>query len=334
MRAARILFHGRVEQSPALRARHGCARPLQWPTEGIVLKPSLSAIGFAVLLLIALLMASNHVAARLAFDHGVNVTTAVAFRSLGTAAAVGLLVLGQRVSLVLRTRERWALVLIGLLVAVQSLLLYSAVARLPVALALLVFNTFPLMTAFWARVLYQHRPQRAVLVAMPLILCGLVLALDVLGAASGLGAGGQWRAMGTGVAFALSGSAMFGLALVLTQHEAGAVDGRVRTLISMAVVGVVASVAAGLQGGFALPVAPQGWWGLGLLMVLYGTGITLLFTVLPRLGVVGHSAVMNVEPVFALAIAWLVLGQSVAAVQIAGALVVVGTVVWLGTRRH
>ena len=94
------------------------------------------------------------------------------------------------------------------------------------------------------------------------------------------------------------------------------------------------SVAAGLQGGFALPVALQGWWGLGLLMVLYGIGITLLFTVLPRLGVVGHSAVMNVEPVFALAIAYLVLGQSVAAVQIAGALVVVGTVVWLGTRRH
>ena len=329
-----MMFHGGVKQSPALRACNGRVRPLRGPTEGILLKPSLPAIGFAVLLLIALLMASNHVAARLAFDHGVNVTTAVAFRSLGTAAAVGLLVLGQRVSLALGTRERWALVLIGLLVAVQSLLLYSAVARLPVALALLVFNTFPLMTAFWARVLYRHRPQRAVLVAMPLILCGLVLALDVLGAASGLGAGGQWRAMGTGVAFALSGSAMFGLALVLTQHEAGAVDGRVRTLVSMAVVGAVASVAAGLQGGFALPVAVQGWWGLGLLMVLYGTGITLLFTVLPRLGVVGHSAVMNVEPVFALAIAYLVLGQSVAPVQIVGALVVVGAVVWLGTRRH
>ncbi len=301
---------------------------------GMAVKGRPAAVGFVVLLLIALLMASNHVAARLAFDHGVNVPTAVSFRSLGTALVVGVLVWHQRIAHRLSGRERRGLVAIGVLVGLQSLLLYSAVARLPVALALLVFNTFPLMTAFWARVLYGHRPQRAVLVAMPLILCGLVLALDVLGNASGLGAGGQWRAMGVGVACALSASAMFGLALVLTQHEAGAVDGRVRTLISMAVVGVVAGAAAGLQGGFALPVGPQGWWGLGLLTVLYGTGITLLFTVLPRLGVVGHSAILNVEPVFALVIAWLVLGQAVAPVQVAGALIVVGTVIWLGTRRR
>ena len=39
----------------------------------------------AALLLIALLMAANHVAARLAFDHGVDVVTAVTFRSFFTA---------------------------------------------------------------------------------------------------------------------------------------------------------------------------------------------------------------------------------------------------------
>lgn len=295
---------------------------------------SLAALGFFLLLLIALLMASNHVAARLAFDHGVNVTTAVAVRSLGTAVAVGALLALQRVSLRLRRRELRGLLLIGLLVSVQSLLLYSAVARLPVALALLVFNTFPLMAALWARVLYRHRPERAVLVAMPLILLGLVLALDVLGAASGLGAAGQWREIGAGVAFAFCGSAMFGLALVFTQHEAGGVDGRVRTFASMAVVGTLAGAATLAQGGFSLPDAPQGWWGLALLTLFYGTGITILFTILPRLGVVGNSAILNVEPVFALVIAWLVLGQAVAPIQVAGALIVVATVVWLGTRRH
>ena len=40
---------------------------------------------------------------------------------------------------------------------------------------------------------------------------------------------------------------------------------------------------------------------------LYGTAFTIMFTVLPRLGVVGNSAIMNVEPVFALALAWLIL---------------------------
>ena len=295
---------------------------------------ALSTAAFATLLLIAALMGANHVAARLAFNHGVDVPTAVSFRSGATALVVGALLLIQRVPLALTARQLKALPLIGVLIAIQSLCLYSAVARLPVALALLVFNSFPLMTALWARLLYQHRPQRAVLVAMPVLLLGLLLALDVLGAASGLGAAGQWRQIGVGVAFALGAAATFGLALVLTQHEAGALDGRLRTLATMTIVGLLAGAVALARGGLALPQATPGWWGLALLTLLYGTGITLLFTVLPRLGVVGHSAIMNVEPVFALILAWLVLGQAVAPVQVAGALVVVGAVVWLGLWRR
>ena len=294
---------------------------------------ALSTAAFATLLLIAALMGANHVAARLAFNHGVDVPTAVSLRSGATALVVGALLLIQRVPLALTARQRKALPLIGVLIAIQSLCLYSAVARLPVALALLVFNSFPLMTALWARVLYRHRPERALLIAMPVILLGLVLALDVLGAASGLGAAGQWRKIGAGVAFALGASATFGLALVLTQHEAGGLDGRLRTFATMAMVALLAGAAVVWRGGLALPVAPAGWWGLALLTLLYGTGITILFTVLPRLGVVGNSAVMNVEPVFALVLAWLILDQHIAPVQVVGALVVVGAVIWLGTRR-
>lgn len=294
---------------------------------------ALSGIAFFTLLLIALLMGANHVAARLAFNDGLSVATAVTVRSVVTALVVGALLLIYRVPLALTPRQRKALPAIGLLIAIQSLCLYSAVARLPVALALLVFNSFPLTTALWARLLYQHRPERALLIAMPVILCGLVLALDVLGAASGLGAAGQWRQIGVGVGFALGASFAFGLALVLTQHEAGGLDGRLRTFATMAIVGVLAATGALATGGFAWPSAPVGWWGLALLTLLYGTGITLLFTVLPKLGVVGNSAIMNVEPVFALVLAWIVLGQSIAPVQVLGALLVVGAVIWLGTRK-
>jgi drug/metabolite transporter (DMT)-like permease len=59
-----------------------------------------------------------------------------------------------------------------------------------------------------------------------------------------------------------------------------------------------------------------------------------MFTVLPKLGVAGNSAIMNVEPVFALILAWLILGQTIAPLQVAGALLVVGTVIVLGLRRR
>ena len=89
----------------------------------------------------------------------------------------------------------------------------------------------------------------------------------------------------------------------------------------------------GAQGGFHLPVDGLGWLGLGALTFLYGTAFTIMFVVLPRLGVVGNSAIMNIEPIFALVLAWALLGQTIAAIQVAGGLVVVGTVVWLGLRR-
>jgi len=293
----------------------------------------LSIAAFATLLLIALMMGANHVAARLAFNNGVDVVTAVMSRSVGTAAVVGLLLWFYKVPMALQPHHRKALALIGVLVAVQSLCLYSSVARLPVALALLAFNTYPLFAAFWSAVLYRQPPQRQVLMAMPVILLGLALALDVLGAASGLGAAGQWGRIGVGVAFAVAAAATFGLALVLIQHEAGDLDGRVRTFTTLTLVGIVATVAATAQGGFHWPQAVVGWWALAALTFLYGTAFTIMFTVLPRLGVVGNSAIMNVEPIFALVLAWALLGETIAAVQVMGGLVVVATVMWLGLRR-
>ena len=294
---------------------------------------ALSTTAFATLLLIAFMMGSNHVAARLAFNHGVDVATAVAFRSTATALVVGLLLVLNRVPLATSARQRKGLLAIGLLVGLQSLCLYSSVARLPVALALLAFNTYPLWTALWARVLYGHRAEPRVLRAMPVMLLGLALALDVFGAASGLGAAAQWGRIGAGVAFALAAAAAFGLALVLTQHETAGLDGRVRTCSTMALAAVIALGAVSVQGGFHLPDAAAGWWGLVALTVLYGTAFTIMFTVLPRLGVVGNSAIMNVEPVFALVLAWALLGQAIAPIQLLGALIVVATVIWLGRRR-
>jgi drug/metabolite transporter (DMT)-like permease len=293
----------------------------------------LSTTAFATLLLIAFMMGANHVAARLAFNNGVDVATAVAARSVCTALVVGLLLWLYKVPLALQAGHRKALVAVGVLVAVQSLCLYSAVARLPVALALLAFNTHPLFTALWSALLYRQPPQRGMVLAMPVMLVGLGLALDVLGAASGLGASGQWAQIGVGVAFALAAAATFGLALVLTQHETAGLDGRLRTFGTMAQVGLLACVGAQLQGGFHFPHNAVGWGALAALTFLYGTAFTIMFTVLPRLGVAGNSAIMNIEPIFALVLAWALLGQSIAAMQVAGGLLVVATVMWLGLRR-
>lgn len=296
----------------------------------------LSTRALILLIGVAFVFGANHVAARVAFDHGLDVATAVAVRSLGTAAVVALLVPWGQATVHLTPRQWKAMAGISVLVAVQSLTLYAAVARIPVGLALLTFNLYSLSAVLWSRLVYGSKPERAVLQAMPLIFLGLALALDVTGTASGLDLHTQWSRIGTGVALALVAALSFGWVLALTQHEVGALDGRFRTLITLGSVGVLALLATQVQGGMRWPDTQDayiGWWGLVMLTLCYGTAFTLLFTVLPRLGVVGNSPIMNVEPVAALLMAWMLLGQQLAPVQWAGAVLVVAAVVGLGLRK-
>ena len=295
---------------------------------------AISGLAFASLLFVGLIMGANHVAARIAFDHGLNVATAVVVRSLVTAVVVSLIVYFQGVPIRLTAKHKKVLPVIGLLVTIQSLTIYSSVALLPVSLALLAFNTYPLWTAFWSRVLYGQRPERQVLLAMPIMLIGLALALDVFGATSGLGAKAQWGMIGVGVAFALTAAGTFGLVLALTQNEASDLDGRVRTATTMWMVGLLAIIGTQVMGDFQWPTAPAGWWGLALLTTFYGTGFTVMFIVLPRLGVVGNSSIMSIEPIFALALGWFILDQKIALIQIVGACLVVGLVIKLGLRKQ
>ena len=101
----------------------------------------------------------------------------------------------------------------------------------------------------------------------------------------------------------------------------------------MAIVGNMALIACAAQGGLALPQAPVGWRGLFGPTLLCGAVSAILFAVLPKLGVVGNSAIMNIEPISALVLAWAILGRSIAAVRLSGGLLVVATVMRLGLRR-
>lgn len=295
-------------------------------------KPIPRWLSIAILLVIATVFGGNHIAARFAFDHGVNVITAAAARSIAAALFVGVLLLASRVPLALPAATRWRAAAVGVLIAVQSFCIFSAVARIPVALALLAFNTFPMMFTLISWAAGSERPTRRALIAMPVALAGLALALDVFGRSGDLA--GRWSEIGAGVAYALGAAGSFAAALFLTSRWLKDVDGRLRTLLTMSTVALLMLTAGVLAGNFALPQNPGGWLGLGLLMLFYGTAFTALFVLLPRLDALNNSAALNFEPISVLFLAWPILGQSVAPLQIVGALIVVGAVIALGSAKH
>ena len=86
---------------------------------------------------------------------------------------------------------------------------------IPVALALLAFQTFPMVLALISWLAGGERPSRRVRVAMPVALVGLALALDVCRQERPTSPG-RWSAIGAGVLWAGGASLSFALALFLT----------------------------------------------------------------------------------------------------------------------
>jgi len=285
-----------------------------------------------MLLVIAVAFSLNHIAARVAFDHGASVATGVVFRSGGTALALLALLLALRVPLALPRSTLWRALAIGVVVAVQSYCIYAAVARLPVALALLTFNTYPMLFALMTWAAGVERPSRSAFAAMLVALFGLALALDITRGGGELAA--RWSEIGAGVAFATGSSLSFALVLFLNARWLHGVDGRVRSFLTMASCGAVALAAAAATGTLALPADGTGWLGLALLTLFYGSAITALFMLQPRMRAASDVAVLNFEPVALVFLGWVILGQGLAPLQIAGALIVIGAVVALGMAKR
>jgi drug/metabolite transporter (DMT)-like permease len=291
-------------------------------------------IAVLILATLACSFAANHIAARIAFDHDTGLLLAMLCRAGVTLLALLALVFWRRESLRLGGATwRWQ-ILLGLLITVQSFCIYSAVARIPVALALLVVNLSPILLALLTWALGGARPTRQALAIMGLILFGLVLVLDVPARLlSSAAPDGQWSA---GILFSLTAAAVFTAALWVTEHKLSHMAGSVRSMLTMAVVFSASTLlGAGdlIPDGLSLPSATVGWIALGCLVLLYGAAFSTLFICMPRLNIARNAPVMNMEPVAGMVLGWLILGQVLGATQVFGGLIVVGGIVLLAYRR-
>jgi len=271
---------------------------------------------------IAVAFASNHISARIAFDHGASVVTGVFARSLFTALSVFALLRLQRIPVALSRAQLGRAAIIGVVLAVQSYCLYSAVSQITVALALLAFNTFPVMLSLMSWAAGRGRPSGRAVIAMAIALTGLSIALGVWG-----------KPVGGGVLWALAAALAFATALFLTDLWLKGVDGRVRSALTMATVALLVAIAGTATGAFRPPADAAGWAGLCLLSMFYGLAITSVFVVLPKMGSASYAVVLNFEPISLLFLGWVILGQAIGPLQIAGAFLVVGAIVWLGLAR-
>jgi drug/metabolite transporter (DMT)-like permease len=270
---------------------------------------------------VAVSLGAGHVSARLAFASDVNVITAATVRSV----CAGLLLL-----VLLRLRREAVLplppafkstVVLGMLIAAQTVCIQVAVALIPVTLAILVFYTYPFLTGVAASLLGDERFTPRLAVALVAAFAGLALVLGV--EPQPVNPWGMLAALGAAVSFAA--------AMVLTPRLAPGLSTPLRTFFMLATTAAIFVAASAATQAFRLPATETGWIGLAGLTFGYALGIIGLFLLLPRLGAVQTSIVLNLEPVVVAGIAWLVLGEALTPLQIGGAVIVVATVILFQT---
>jgi drug/metabolite transporter (DMT)-like permease len=285
--------------------------------------------GVVLLLAVASSFATNHLCARIAFDHGASVAAAVAVRASATALFLLVMMRLQGIPCFIPKGLRWRAAFAGLLIAGQSYCLYSAVALIPPALALLVFQTSPMLYVLLTWGLGKEPPRWTALGPMLLALAGLALALNLRPATFDA----DWAAVRVGVAWAFASGACMSVVYYLNAHALRPLDGRLRTFVMTAVTAVLVVVAGAATHALALPGQASGWVGLALLTVFYCAAMIALFLVLPRVQPTSTAA-LNFEPIALLVLSWAFLDITVRPLQVLGALMTVSAIAWLGLSRR
>jgi drug/metabolite transporter (DMT)-like permease len=277
-----------------------------------------SPLAVAGLVLVALTLGSGHVCARLAYAHGVDVATAATLRAVCACLVLLALLARQGHLRTPRGREWRAALALGALVVAQTACIQVAIKCLPVALAILVFYTYPFVTSVGMAATGQEPLSARVVIALIGAFAGLSLVLgvgaqtpDPVGLMAGFGAAGAFAAI-----------------LVFTPLLAPGLSASLRTFFMMALAAAVLGSGTVAIGGPHLPAGTLAWVGLAGLAVFYALGIVGLFLLLPYLGAVQTAVVLNLEPVAVALIAFLALGEKLTGLQLLGAAIVVTAVIY------
>ena len=266
---------------------------------------------------------------KLAYDEGATVGTLLAVRFAVAAALFWVLVARSGAVPRLRAIPRrdlvTALALGAVAYSAQAGAYFAALRRLDASLLSLLVYTFPAIVTVAAIALGRERASRRKTAALVIASVGLVLILVVPGA-------GALDPLGA--TLGLAAAVVYSTYILISQ---GMVE-RIGPLVLSALVCTgaattltLASAASGdLQPG-SVTGAGFGWLA-GIAVVSTVGAVSLFFAGLQRVGPSAASILSSAEPLVTVLLAFLVFGESLGPVQLAGGALVLGAVLVLNAR--
>jgi len=219
-------------------------------------------------------------------------------------------------------RDRWIGVAAGVLFAADLVFWHHSIGNVGAGLATVLGNLQVVLVAFAAWAVLGERPGRKILVAVPVVFTGAVL----ISGALEQGAYGENPALGT-VFGVLTTIAYTGFILVLRQVNRDVRRPAGPLLDATAVAAVVAALSGWVTGDVELiPSWPAHAWLGTLAITSQVIGWLLISVSLPRLPAALTSVLLLIQPVAAVGLAAVLLGERPSALQLAGVVVVLAGV--------
>ena len=284
------------------------------------------ALGYAMVAIAATLFAVNGTISKVILGSGIDSQKLTEVRCAGALVGFTVIALLTRpASLRVRRDELPWLVALGVGgLALVQWSYFFAIHRVEIGIALVIQFVGPILVALWARTVYGEHVRRRIWVALALALTGLVLIVEL------------WKAHtpnGAGLAAAALAAVTYAAYILLAERGV-----RRRDPISLSAWGFLFatlfwSVLApwwnfpggrvdddvSLLGNLASSHLPV--WALMLWMVVLGTIVpfSLVVGALRHINATRAGVTAMLEPVLAIVVAWLWLGESLDLTQVSGA---------------
>lgn len=273
--------------------------------------------GYLLAAIAAAAYGTNPIFAVPLYEEGMNPTSVLLFRYVLSVPIVALILAGRHISFRLRKEEIGPVAILGLFMALSSLGLFASYEYLNAGIASTLLFVYPIMVAVMMIFFFHEKFKITVAVCLIIMSAGLMLLMKPQG-------GGSISL--TGVLLVVLSSLTYALYIVMVNvSKAIRAIPTTKLLFYTLVWGCLLFITMILvKDPLTLPTNTWNWWNLLALAVL--PTVLSLFCTTRAIQIIGSTptAILGaLEPVTAVALSWLILGQTVTTREMAGGFLII-----------
>ena len=280
-------------------------------------------LGSTAALMSAVAFSTNVALSRLAYDFGTNLHALNLIRAVVFLAVLIIAVWLSDSRVTIERKEIYRCLVLGILLCAEMYLLLASILFIPVALAILVFYTYPIMIALWTWRTGRSDFSYIGLSVMIVAFIGLII---TLAGSDKLLVGWDGR---NGVALALIAAICLAALLLLSERVLERQPAKIMMLYMLVSTTAVVSFVSIFIVELTWPTSSGGWLALCGSAVFYVVATLLLFKAVDLVGSLQTAIIDNTSPVWAMILGVIVLGQWLTAQQVMGASITVTAVMLL-----